>query len=165
MNDSLHFRGLGASSILMIFVLLCLTTFGVLSLVSAQADRRLTQKAAEATLRFYEADADADRLLQQVDVLLFEARREARRLSFAGDGEIESLYPPIVRQRLASIASLESSDGTTATFLVPMDDSRRLCIQLTILPPDDTARYEVISRRVIAEDSWEAPPPQVWPGE
>ena len=35
--------GVGASSILLIFVLLCLTTFATLSLVSAQADARLSE--------------------------------------------------------------------------------------------------------------------------
>ena len=45
------FGSMGASSVLMIFVVLCLTTFGVLSLVSAKADLRLTDKTLAAAFR------------------------------------------------------------------------------------------------------------------
>lgn len=40
--------GVGTSSILLIFVLLCMITFAVLSLVSARSDYRLSQKKRRA---------------------------------------------------------------------------------------------------------------------
>lgn len=48
--------GMGASSILMIFVVLALTTFGILSFLSARADLRLTERAADHTVAYYKAD-------------------------------------------------------------------------------------------------------------
>ena len=50
--------GMGASSILMIFVVLALTTFGILSFLSARADLRLTERAADHTVAYYKADRD-----------------------------------------------------------------------------------------------------------
>ena len=43
-----HF-GVGASSILMIFTVLCLTVFSVLTFSTARADQRLTEKALDGT--------------------------------------------------------------------------------------------------------------------
>lgn len=51
--------GVGSASVLIIFVLLCLTVFATLSLVSAQADLRLAERAAETTAAWYEADGRA----------------------------------------------------------------------------------------------------------
>ena len=38
---------IGISSLILIFVMLCLLTFSVLSLVSARADMRLSQRSAD----------------------------------------------------------------------------------------------------------------------
>lgn len=54
----------GSSSVLVIFVVLCLTAFATLSLVSAKADYKLTQKATQATTEYYMADAQAEEYLQ-----------------------------------------------------------------------------------------------------
>ena len=61
-----RFGSMGASSVLMIFVVLCLTAFGVLSLVSARADLRLTRRAVQAAEEYYAADAGTDALLGPV---------------------------------------------------------------------------------------------------
>lgn len=52
--------GMGASSILMIFVVLALTTFGILSFLSARADLRLTERAADHTVAYYKADRGSE---------------------------------------------------------------------------------------------------------
>lgn len=62
----------GSSSILAIFVVLCLTTFATLSLVSARADYKLTQKTAQATSEYYAADLKAEELLQELHKALGE---------------------------------------------------------------------------------------------
>ena len=71
-----RFGSMGASSVLMIFVVLCLTAFGVLSLVSARADLRLTRRAVQAAEEYYAADAGTDALLGAVDNALAAARKE-----------------------------------------------------------------------------------------
>ena len=55
--------GIGGISMLAIFVVLCLTTLAVLSLVSARADMALTEKTALAGKQFYSADALAEEKL------------------------------------------------------------------------------------------------------
>ena len=51
--------GVGASSILLILVVVSLTLFAALSLMQARADAALTQKTAESIATFYDADARA----------------------------------------------------------------------------------------------------------
>ena len=64
----------GLSSFVLIFVMLSLMTFAVLSLVSAQADLRLSRKSAERTTAYYEAENAAGDVL--TDLLL--AAREGQ---------------------------------------------------------------------------------------
>ena len=64
--------GVGTSSILLIFVLLCMITFAVLSLVSARSDYRLSQKNAEHTRDYYEAENKANDILLTIDQCLEE---------------------------------------------------------------------------------------------
>ncbi len=58
--------GVGVSSILMIFVALCLTIFAALSFLSANADWKLSQKGAEFTTAYYQADTEAERKYQEI---------------------------------------------------------------------------------------------------
>lgn len=69
--------GTGASSILMIFVVLCMTTFGILSLVSARADLNLTKANEKAVANYYKADAQAEQELCALDQALTDCRRLA----------------------------------------------------------------------------------------
>ncbi len=55
--------GIGGISMLAIFVVLCMTTLAVLSLVSARADMALTEKTALASSQYYEADAKVEEKL------------------------------------------------------------------------------------------------------
>ena len=50
----------GGSSLLVIFAVLCLTVFALLSLSTVQAGGRLSQKMAQAVYNYYEADCHAE---------------------------------------------------------------------------------------------------------
>ena len=54
----------------MIFVILCLTTLGALSLMTANADWKLTEKAANAVTAYYVADNKAEETLASIDASL-----------------------------------------------------------------------------------------------
>lgn len=66
--------GIGGPSIIMIFVILCLTTLGVLSLMTANADWKLTKKTAEAVTDYYTADNEAEEILASADASLQAGR-------------------------------------------------------------------------------------------
>ena len=59
--------GVGASSILLIIVVVSLTLFASLSLIQARADASLTKKTASSIQSFYDADARAQQVLSVLD--------------------------------------------------------------------------------------------------
>lgn len=56
----------GGISLLVIFIVLCLTVFALLSLSSVQADGRLSTASAEAVRAYYAADCEAEEILAQL---------------------------------------------------------------------------------------------------
>lgn len=56
----------GGSSLLVIFAVLCLTVFALLSLSTVQADGRLSQTSAEAAQAYYAADCRAEAVLARL---------------------------------------------------------------------------------------------------
>jgi hypothetical protein len=56
----------GGSALLVIFAVLCLTTFAMMSLATVQANRRLTAASASAVCAYYRTDAQAERTLAQL---------------------------------------------------------------------------------------------------
>ena len=56
----------GGSSLLVIFIVLCLTVFALLSLSSVQADGRLSTASAEAVRAYYAADCEAEGILAKL---------------------------------------------------------------------------------------------------
>ena len=56
----------GAASLLVIFTVLCLAIFSLLSLSTALADRRLSDAAAQTVQAYYEADAQAELLFARL---------------------------------------------------------------------------------------------------
>lgn len=62
--------GMGGPSIITIFVTLCLSTLGMLSLMTANADWELTQKNASFLTSYYKADGAVENWLADVDAAL-----------------------------------------------------------------------------------------------
>lgn len=54
---------IGGSALLVIFAVLCLTTFAIMSLATAQADHRLAAASADAVRAYYRADTRAEEML------------------------------------------------------------------------------------------------------
>ena len=59
--------GVGASSILLILVVVSLTLFASLALLQARSDAALTDKTAESVSAYYDADARAQQMLSALD--------------------------------------------------------------------------------------------------
>lgn len=58
----------GGSSLLVIFAILCLTIFALLSLSTVEADLRLDDAALKAVSGYYEADCEAEEILARLRV-------------------------------------------------------------------------------------------------
>lgn len=143
--------GTGVSSILMIFVVLCLTTFGVLSFSSARADLNLTKKNGAQIEAFYIVDGIAQEILAEIDSLLYTAQ------SAGGDATI---YEETVLSLLATVSpsltiDKNEEDTLKVSYSVPLNEQQYLEVVLTILPYDSLKRYKINSYRLIQNENGE----------
>ena len=84
----------GTSSLILIFIILCLTVFGLLSLSSAGSDWKLAQKNRESVKGYYEADSQAVEFVAMVEDALSRCSQAADEEAFLelGKEELGSFY-------------------------------------------------------------------------
>lgn len=120
--------GIGSSSILVIFVILCLVSFATLSIVSANADYKLSTKVLERTTAYYTASNQAETTLARFDQTL------------------ESVY-----NETDSEEAYFATVGHTKSFMVPISDLQSLEIEVSIHYPqtEDEPFYHVDAWQVV----------------
>lgn len=102
--------GVGASSILLILVVVSLTLFAVLSLVQARGDAALTDKTARSVSAYYDADARAQQILANIDGVLQSGGDIASVEGVTADAEGEYAF------------SVAASDGHTLSVSLRVDN-------------------------------------------
>lgn len=93
-KKSQNILNIGTSSLLVIFIILCLVTFATLSVVSANADYKLSQTLDSRTKDYYLASNQAERILNTIDNrLLFIYRNSSSELDYFNkcQGQLEQI--------------------------------------------------------------------------
>jgi len=116
--------GVGGSSILVIFVLLSLTTFATLALMSAQSSYRLAERVAAASEAYFAADARAEEILAQISAAIHEARGLDNQ---SAEEYLKARLPDIEGGVYFSPAGQERG---VASYEVPIDSARWLRVEL-----------------------------------
>lgn len=144
----------GVSSMLMIFVVLCFTTFGVLSYVTANADARLTQKNQQSAEAYYAADVQVEETLAAIDTQLFAARKDALREQNAQQAYSRLVGAVTVPGSDVSVAI--EKEKAVASFTVPVSDGQQIKVALDVaLNPSAAQRYKVTQRQLVNTQEWE----------
>ena len=65
-KDNLSLPAVGLSSLLVIFAVLCLTVFTLLSVSTVSAHQRLAQNSRQAITDYYQADSQAEEILAKL---------------------------------------------------------------------------------------------------
>lgn len=112
----------GTSSILVVFVLLCLATFAVLSLVSANGDYKLSTQLRDRTTAYYQACSQAELRLADIDSTLEQCFEESAS---------EADYFLLASSRL----DIESD--RTMSWTENISDNQQLKIELAVTYPSD----------------------------
>lgn len=124
---------IGSSSILLIFVILCLVSFAVLSIVSAQTDYKLSCKLAERTTKYYKANNEVESYLRDLQASL------------------EKIY-----EDSATAEEYFAVAGHDTTFSIQLSEQQMLNVHLTILyPGDGKGYYEINTWKVETQDTLE----------
>ena len=159
-NNRQIYPGVGISSILMIFVILCLTAFGILSFSTARSDWQLTQKNVQSIQSYYDADAKAQEVLAQTDLELARLLRENP--SFSNRQLASHLNGQLVMDTQLSIP--EDSSGAELSFSVPVGSMQKIQVKLELF--SSPQRYRLISYQLSPSEEWsgENQPLDVWDG-
>lgn len=122
----------GSSSILLIFVILCLISFATLSIVSANADAKLSRRVAERTTAYYEACNQA-----QADIAVLDDTLAA---AYADSLDEEEYFAAVGEQK---------------SYTIPISDLQTLSVTLDILYPTVSGDpfYRITSWQIISDSS------------
>jgi hypothetical protein len=112
----------GSTSILMVFSVLCLTIFAVLSFVTTNYERKLSEKTAAAVLNFYEADSHAEEILAEMQKMLNAYTEPGLIDEFSAQFEQEDFL----------VSPLEDPMNFSFSFEVPIDEKQVLHISATV---------------------------------
>lgn len=140
-NKTIH---IGFSTILMVFTMLCLVTFATLSLLTANADYRLSKKVAAKTEDYYEADLLAREYLLQIDESLEELyQNDAGQHAFCQEALKRLQEMPMPQGITKSSVSDENSYG----FEIDINDAQTLSVVLELQEPQsDTDCFYTIKQ-------------------
>lgn len=155
------FFNIGASSLLVIFLILCLVTFAILTLTSAKSDADFAAKLAHHKMNYYAACNTAESTLDKIDAILADAWQlsdtDTSKNSINNDSSQpdstsnDSSQPDLtssdtaavfteIETQLTALDSREqlqlSMDFTqskpTISYAVAIDDKQNLCVTLTL---------------------------------
>ncbi len=155
------FFNIGASSLLVIFLILCLVTFAILTLTSAKSDADFAEKLAHHKMNYYAACNTAESTLDKIDAVLADAWQlsdtDTGKNSINNDSSQpdstsnDSSQPDLtssdaaavfteIETQLTALDSREqlqlSMDFTqsepTISYAVAIDDKQNLCVTLTL---------------------------------
>lgn len=126
----------GASSLLVIFSVLCLTVFALLSLSTVSAKHRIAENNSKALQGYYSAEEEANRVLA-------ELRSGTTKL------------PDGVRKGSAEgCPSYTAESGNIYEYSCPISDSRTLAVRVWI-GQEGGAEYRILRWQEVSSFDWE----------
>ncbi len=150
------FVNIGSSSLLIIFLILCLATFAILSISSAKSDYSFSERLAGRKTQYYEASAEASRILDSIDTKLEDlagADSSGGKTAYM-DQVISSFHETQIDD--TTLLCRSANGETVISYQIPTGDKQVLDIQIRVTDyTQNPAYYEIKSWHVISTDSWE----------
>lgn len=162
------FVNIGSSSLLIVFLVLCLTTFAILSLSSAQSDYSFSKRSAEHKTEYYEAASRAEMILGEIDQILAETSEQVNTAQKnaaqeKADSELAS-FELAVAARLDGkeidnipLSCTGTEEGTVISYQVPSGAKQVLNVSLLITNDSEHENYYKIQAwQLISTSDWNA---------
>lgn len=132
--------GIGGSLIIVIFVVLCLTIFSVLSFTTAYSDLKLSGKTEQITVDYYDIHGRAEEKLSEISDKMIEY-----------NGNSSDVFNRFMEEKIREIdgiTSVENDDKVLkVSFEVAGDKNQKINVNLDIYYDEssDKAVYDIIS--------------------
>ena len=149
---SAPFLNIGTSSFLVVFLVLCLVTFAILSLTTSRSDYNLAEKAAARKTAYYEALLASEEQLGALDDLLAASR--------SASGSYAEYLTAVGTSLAGSPYSISSDDGLTVfiSWTNEMTGTQVLETKVRLTNPfaeGEDVFYRIQSRKVTDLTPWE----------
>ena len=131
--------GLGAASMVLILLVLCLALLGVLSLVTARADLRMSSRDMDLALQYARASVSVQKALADLDEKMAEAWQCSQ-----SDAQYAAAC---MRIETAGDAVVLWLDDETAEIAVDAGAGRELCVLLMRNTMDEAAENRYIIKK------------------
>ncbi len=129
---------IGGASIIMVFSVLCLTIFSVLTLVSANAESSLANKSAKVVTDFYKADELATEKLASVYQIVDE------------QDSLQNVKANI--EKISKDILVNEKNGMLyISYFETIDDSQQLAVVLRV----DRKKVDIVNWKVENTGEWE----------
>ena len=148
------FFNIGASSLLVIFLILCLVTFAILTLTSAKSDADFAEKLAHHKTNYYAACNTAESTLDEIDAVLADAWQLSD--TAAVFTEIETQLTALNSREQLQLSMNFTQSEPTVSYAVAIDDKQNLCVTLTLAaaPAKGEAYYRISQWQVQSSGEW-----------
>lgn len=148
------FFNIGASSLLVIFLILCLVTFAILTLTSAKSDADFAEKLAHHKTNYYAACNTAENTLDEIDAVLADAWQLSD--TAAVFTEIETQLTALDSREQLQFSMDFTQSEPTVSYAVAIDDKQNLCVTLTLAaaPAKGEAYYRISQWQVQSSGEW-----------
>ena len=127
---------------LVIFMILCMVIFAVLSLSNTVKDQHLSEKNAEHTTAYYAANNEGEHKLAEIDAVL------------NGCTTFEEAITALETLDGLRLEYTKEAGKLMAGYIISMNDSENLQIVLSIYPQNDV-KYKIITWKTISSSEWE----------
>lgn len=150
------FFNIGASSLLVIFLILCLVTFAILTLTSAKSDADFAEKLAHHKMNYYAACNTAESTLDKIDAVLADAWQLSDTDTAAVFTEIETQLIALDSREQLQLSMDFTQSEPTISYAVAIDDKQNLCVTLTLTaaPAKGEAYYRISQWQVQSSGEW-----------
>lgn len=136
----------GGTSLLVVFAVLCLTVFALLSLSTVRADVRLADASARAVTNYYAADCQAQAVLAWLRT---------------GEGK-EQLQLPEDFTMTTTISDYPDHSETVYAYAIPISVTQELQVEVQV---GSDGSYTILRWQAVPTGEWEADMTlEVWDG-
>lgn len=146
--------GVGYVSIMLIFTVICLTIFAVLSFQAAYSDSSLISRSESFTQQYYTADSRAKEILAELDSAALMASQEfdfAESFTEAASG-------------IDGVKTEQTPGGVKAEYSVEITDSQNLMVSVMFYSTPTDGRYRILSWQNAADETPDDSHQNVWDG-
>lgn len=113
----------GISSLILIFIVLCLVTFGLLSMSSARNDLTMAERNGDSVKEYYRADGEGERFIAMID----------GKLKSAADPEAQGpqdILESSMEQALKELGDFYDEEQQVIHTDIPMERGQALRVEL-----------------------------------